>query len=57
MTWQDEAISLRKEGVSIRETSRKLDVPYSTLWDFLKEKSSQKHTSFRSKQDIVNINT
>ena len=34
MTWQDEAISLRKEGVSIRETSRKLDVPYSTLWDF-----------------------
>ena len=35
MSWQDEAVSLRKEGLSIRETARKLGVPYSTLWDFL----------------------
>lgn len=57
MSWQDEAISLRKDGLSIRETARKLGVPYSTLWDFLQEKAPQQRTNFKSKQDIVQINT
>ena len=57
MSWQDEAVSLRKEGLSIRETARKLGVPYSTLWDFLQEKAPKQRTNFKSKQDIVQINT
>ena len=35
MSWQDEAIELRKSGKSIRATASELGVAYSTLWDFL----------------------
>lgn len=57
MSWQDEAVELRKSGKSIRATARELGVPYSTLWDFLQEKAPKQRTNFKSKQDIVQINT
>lgn len=57
MSWQDEAISLRKEGLSIRETSRKLSVPYSTLWDFLQrcQKDGESSKEYFPKISIFDV--
>lgn len=33
--WKEQALTLFKAGVSKREISRKLDIPYTTLWEYL----------------------
>ena len=58
MSWQDEAIELRKIGKSIRATARELGVAYSTLWDFLQGGAKQQTVdNFEGSSVVYKINT
>ena len=56
--WKEQALQLFMAGTSKREISRKLDVPYSSLWEWLdkqtesKEKDAAEHDLFVSDEGI-----
>ena len=52
MSWQDEAVELRKCGKSIRAVARELGVAYSTLWDFLSRAAKDGESSVEYKPSV-----
>ena len=42
MSWQEQAIELAKQGMSWRNVARELDVPRTTVSDFLRKEFKQK---------------